>query len=158
MKMNPRLVMVTLIVMMTGVGACHNSPADRKQTADDFLPPPELIAANVRDTDISVDVRLQDVAVDREPSQDDIYGEWKITAEVLKTFKGNVKPGQTITYFWRFEQGIKAPQPGSRHLASLKLLPDRPGAAAYVVPDNGYHFPYDEKLEETFKRASESQK
>jgi hypothetical protein len=129
--------------------ACAPGPVPELQ-GDDYLPPYELIAGNFSETDASLDLQFTKVEVYKAPTDRDIYGEWLVTAEVLRVFAGEQKPGDTFLFYWGFERGIPMPDAQGHFLGSFRLHE----SGRYYVPDNGYVFPWDERLEAYFEKAA----
>jgi hypothetical protein len=143
---------ITASLLLAGClvcAACGPQPAV-ETAGDDYLPPYELINGNFAETDASLDLQFTKVEVSKAPTDRDIYGEWLVTAKVLRVFAGDQKPGDTFLFYWGFEQGIPMPDALGRFLGSFR----RHESGRYFVPDNGYVFPYDEKLETYFEKAA----
>lgn len=129
--------------------ACAPGPDPEAQGNDD-LPPYELIAGNFTETDASLDLQFTKVEVFKAPTDQDIYGEWLVTAKVLRVFAGTQNPGETFQFYWGYERGIPMPDSQGRFLGSFRLHE----SGRYFVPDNGYVFPWDERLEAYFVKAA----
>ncbi|MEW6516960.1 MAG: hypothetical protein AB1439_08655 [candidate division FCPU426 bacterium] len=134
--------------------ACAPHPAPQAQT-DDSFPPYDLIAGNFAETDVSLDLQFTRVEVAKAPTDKDIYGEWLVTANVLQVFAGEqLQPGEAFAFYWGFERGIPMPATPGRYLGSFR----RHESGRYFVPDNGYVFPYEPRLEALFEKAAAAPK
>ena len=126
-----------ILLMCLGIGlfmACV--PSDGLES--DFLP--ALIAGNIRGTDVTV---ILEVRESERVSTLGGYARWRISAEVVRSFKGGYVPGEALEYFRTTETEFPPPEKGSRHIVSFVLEEGRP-----VIPDEGYHFPWSPELEE----------
>ena len=69
------------------------------------------------------------------------YALWRISAEVVRSFKGEFLPGEEIRYHRTTETEFPPPEKGSRHIVSFVLEEGN-----LVIPDEGYHFPWSPTL------------
>ena len=126
-----------ILLMCLGIGlfmACVPSGG----MENDFLP--ALIAGNIRGTDVTV---ILEVRESERVSTLGGYARWRISAEVVRSFKGGYVPGEALEYFRTTETEFPPPEKGSRHIVSFVLEEERP-----VIPDEGYHFPWSAELGE----------
>ena len=126
-----------ILLMCLGIGlfmACV--PSDGLES--DFLP--ALIAGNIRGTDVTV---ILEVRESERVSTLGGYALWRISAVVIRSFKGGYAPGETLEYHRTTETEFPPPEKDSRHIVSFVLEEGRP-----VIPDEGYHFPWSPELEE----------
>jgi hypothetical protein len=105
---------------------------------NDFLP--ALIAGNIRGTDLTV---ILEITEGERVSTLGGYALWRISAVVIRSFKGGYAPGETLEYHRTTETEFPPPEKDSRHIVSFVLEEGRP-----VIPDEGYHFPWSPELEE----------
>jgi uncharacterized protein (DUF2147 family) len=140
------LVLFLGLVWLTG---CQQPIPERPKENETF-PPAELIASNVKETQVTLSLVLKSIEVNKAPSANDIYGEWKIQATVKQCFVGDFKPGNAFVFYWRFEKGIEAPKAESLQIGSF----NRNEKGDYYVPDNGYVFEYSKTLETLFEKAT----
>ena len=105
---------------------------------EDFLP--RLIAANIRGTDMTVILEIKEGKRVRTLGG---YALWHISAEVVRSFKGEFLPGEKVEYNRTTETEFPPPEKGSRHIVSFVLE-----EGTLVIPDEGYHFPWSPDLEE----------
>jgi hypothetical protein len=126
------LLCMVLVLFLSGV----SSPAMEEE--EDFLP--RLIAANIRGTDTTVILEIKEGERVRTLGG---YALWRISAEVVRSFKGEFLPGEEIRYHRTTETEFPPPEKGSRHIVSFVLEEGN-----LVIPDEGYHFPWSPDLEE----------
>lgn len=72
-----------------------NVSAQKSKTTDDKLPPRELIKTVYREAKSVVKVKVDNVASEK---FSDAYRILTITGTVLKSYKGNIKAGQKLSY------------------------------------------------------------
>ncbi len=114
------------------------APSLAVEEEEDFLP--RLIAANIRGTDMTVILEIKEGKRVRTLGG---YALWRISAEVVRSFKGEFLPGEEIRYHRTTETEFPPPEKGSRHIVSFVLE-----EGTLVIPDEGYHFPWSPDLEE----------
>jgi len=126
------LLCVVLVLFLSG----DSSLAMEEE--EDFLP--RLIAANIMGTDVTVILEVMDGERVRTLGG---YALWRISAEVVRSYKGEFLPGEKIGYNRTTETEFPPPEKGSRHIVSFVLEDGN-----LVIPDEGYHFPWSPDLEE----------
>ena len=126
-----RAVLALLVLFM----ACAPQGASGKD--EDALA--SLIAANVRSTDVTVVLEIS--GAERLKTTGG-YTLWRISATVLRSFRGDPGPGESMKYLRTMETEFPAPAAGSRHIVSFCRVEDR-----LEIPDEGYHFPFSPELE-----------
>ena len=125
---------MTAAPALIAILACHPRSPVNESPGNDLAgaPPINLLASNVRATDITVVLRITRVAKVEEVG---VYTTWKLDAEVVKTFKGDLSPGEEIQYHRTMETSFDPPEVGSRQLVGFVRKEER-----LMIPDAGYHF------------------
>jgi hypothetical protein len=134
---------VLTLALFTGCIA-READEDAQQVYDG--PPPELVVANLTETDLTV--ALEITAVDQVEAVG-VYVTWQIHASILKSYKGELSPGDPIDYRRTIETGSTQPEVGTRHIVSFVLEDGSP-----MIPDAGYHFPYSDVLDAALSEAA----
>ncbi len=136
MKTAKLFVFVVLVSLACGCAANRHS--------GDLSFMDRLLEDNIGQTPYTALVRVKDVNIARQIRDDSGragYREFRVTADVLETFKGPRLP--RVDYLVIVEATLQGPQPGSKFIVSLRYSPER---GCYYVPGNGYALPASERL------------
>ncbi|MCD4814533.1 hypothetical protein K8S19_12690 [bacterium] len=145
------LIIVLGMFVCCGVVACTPQSDGGIETEKVFLPPEDLIIANVQETDVSLAFELTAVKSQMK-SETELYGEWELTGTLFRIFEGKMQPGESFTCYQIFERGIPAPEIGDRFIGSFKQTEE----GKYVVLDNGYLFPYHPDMLGMFEKGAKA--
>ena len=120
------------------------------------IPPYDIVAGNLKSTDVTVGIEIVNVTVERVIMSDNSkpgYIVYKIKARVLKPYKGQMRKGDEFFYYYFLEAGLNPPEKGTRHIASFNRKNEE-----FVIPDVGYHFQYSKELDRLFEKAGREER
>lgn len=103
-------------------------------------PPIGLVVSNAQSTDVTVLIKVTDV---EELRTEGDYKTSAIKATVERQFKGDIANGADIQYERTVESSFEAAAVDERYIASFNKE-----NGDFVLPGEGYHFPYSSELEE----------
>lgn len=127
-RLNIFVVLFSLLVM-----SCSSA-------AENQGPPIGLVVSNAQSTDATVLIRVTEV---EELRTEGDYTTSAIKATVQRQFKGELEKGADIQYERTVESSFDAAAVDEQYIASFKKE-----NGDFVLPGEGYHFPYSSELEE----------
>lgn len=103
-------------------------------------PPIGLVVSNAQSTDVTVLIKVTEV---EELRTDGDYTTSAIKATVERRFMGDIAKGASVQYRRTVESSFEAAAVDERYIASFNKE-----NGEFVLPGEGYHFPYSSELEE----------